>query len=343
MQGSKPVALMDPAPRTVELIFTPEDYRELAAIVDIRPKGDAKPTAAEIDSILQEATFVIGQTDLPRERLEGAPRLKAVFNVEGNFLPNIDYPVCFARGIHILSTSPVFAQSVAEIGLAFALDLARGVTHAHMGFRDRVEQYGMQSNEGAFLLRRQRVGIVGFGALGRALRALLVPFGCEVGVYDPWLPDRLVRSHDCEPESLEDLLARSRIVFLTASVTSENAQFIGREQIAVMAEDSVLILLSRAGIVDFDAMVEAAAHGHIRAATDVFPEEPLGRDHRARSVPNLLLSGHRAGALTENFKEMGSLVLADVKQILRDLPPRSCQRAEQETVGRMRSKPVGIN
>ena len=67
-------------------------------------------------------------TDLPRERLVRAQKLRAIFNVEGNFLPNIDYDYCFSHGIRVLIASPAFAVSVAEMALAFALDLARGVS-----------------------------------------------------------------------------------------------------------------------------------------------------------------------------------------------------------------------
>ncbi len=340
MAKAKAVALMDPAPRTIDDIFRSEDYRELGGMVNLKPGGGRGPTSAEVDAILPEATFVIGQTPLPRDRLDRAPKLRAVFNVEGNFLPNIDYEECFRRGIHVLCTSPVFAQPVAEIGLAMALDLARRITDEHMAFRNGKERYGLEGNRDVFLLREQAVGIIGFGRLGRALHALLGPFRCQVRVYDPWLSDRVVSESGCTPSTLDELLSSSRVVFVTASVTSENASFLGARQFRMMPRDSLLILLSRAGIVDFDAMIKAAASGHIRVATDVFPDEPLPAGHAARFAPNVLLSAHRAGALDAVLRDMGSLVVNDMSLLLRGLPPVSCQRAERETVGRMRSKPV---
>jgi phosphoglycerate dehydrogenase-like enzyme len=340
MANAKPVALMDPAPRTADLIFRTEDLRGLSGLVELRPGDGHAPAPAEVDAILPEAMFVIGQTPLPRERLDKAPKLRAVFNVEGNFLPNVDYEECFRRGIHVLSTSPVFAQPVAEIGLGLALDLARRITDEHMAFRSGKERYGLEGNRDVLLLRGQAVGIIGFGMLGRALRALLEPFRCQLRVFDPWLSPRVVRESGCVPSTLEELLSGSRVVFVTASVTSDNANFLGADQFRMMPRDGLLILLSRAGVVDFDAMIASAASGHIRVATDVFPDEPLPAGHKARSAPNVLLSAHRAGALDSAFKEMGSLVLNDVGLVIRGLPPLSCQRAERETVGRMRSKPV---
>src|SRR6056297_1935227 len=127
----KPIALLDPAPRTMELMFRPETMEELQSLVELRPGPDSstyqRPTAAEIDAILPDAAYVIGQTALPRDRLERAPQLKAIINVEGNFFPNVDYEYCFSHHIHVLSISPVFARAVAELGLGLALSLARQI------------------------------------------------------------------------------------------------------------------------------------------------------------------------------------------------------------------------
>ncbi len=336
----KPVALVDPDPRDIRMIFLPEDLKDLQAAVELRPADwSRKPTASQIDEILKDATFVIGQTELGIERLGRARNLRAIFNVEGNFLPTIDYDECFRRGIHVLSVAPVFSRPVAEMGLGLCLDLARGITDSHMDFVAGKEKYG-RAGSPAFLLGGSDVGIVGFGGLGRALRSLLEPFHCTLRVFDPWLPVRTIRQAGCLPCELDELLAVSKVVFVTAAATTENEGFLGGRHFHLMKEGSLFILLSRASVVDFPAMLEAAAAGRIRVATDVFPEEPLAKDHPARSTANLLLSPHRAGSVREALFEMGSLVLADITQILRGLPPSACLRAERETVARMRSKPV---
>ena len=104
-----------------------------------------------------------------------------------------------------------------------------------------------------------------------------------------------------------------------------------------------LVLLSRAGVVDFEALMAAVRSGHILAASDVFPEEPLALDHPVRSLEGMVLSAHRAGALDIAFKRMGRMVLEDMDLMRRGLPPLACRRAERETVARMRSKPVTKN
>ena len=86
------------------------------------------PTVSKIVAEhIGEASFIIGQPDLPRQILQQAKKLKAIFNVETNFLDNMDYEYCFSHGIHVLTTGRVFAAPVAEIGLGLALSLERNI------------------------------------------------------------------------------------------------------------------------------------------------------------------------------------------------------------------------
>ena len=336
----KPRIIVDPQPRTMDLIFDQETHRRLAALGEIS-LYDAGPMPAEmLEQALPEAEIIIGQTDLPRERLEKAPKLRAIFNVEGNYLPNIDYEFCFSRQIRVLNASPAFAVAVAEMALALGLDLARGVSLSDRSFRERNEEYGFQSNRDSFLFTGCRVGIIGFGDLGRAFRPLIRPFHCSVKAYDPWLTERELLQNDCTPASLEEVLSSSDAVFVFASVTSENQSFLGAREFALIRPGGIFVLMSRAGVVDFDALTFAAQSGRLKVATDVFPEEPFAKDHPIRELPNVLLSAHRSGGIQEAFYEIGRMVLADVELLLRGLPPRTCRVAQPETVSRFRSKPV---
>ncbi len=139
------------------------------------------------------------------------------------------------------------------------------------------------------------------------------------------------------------MLAGSDFVFVMAAVTSENHGFLGADAFAAMRPGAAFILLSRADVVDFDALLDAVQRGHIRAATDVWPEEPMPADHRARGLTGLIRSAHRAGAMDVAFKQMGDMVLEDMALMDKGLPPMRCKRAERETAQRMRSKPVDKN
>jgi phosphoglycerate dehydrogenase-like enzyme len=343
MNAHKPLLLIDPLPRTVSMCFDDRAKERLVGLGRLVMHESSRMPAAMVEEHLAEVEVLIGQTDMPAERLERAKKLRAIINIEGNFLPNIDYATCFRRGIWVLNASPVFAQTVAEMALGMMLDLARGISAADRAFREGREVYGLESNAESFLIRGQPVGLIGFGDLGRAFRRLLVPFACPVKAYDPWLPDLLIRDHDCMPAGLDEVLETSRIIAVFAAVTTDNRAMLGREQLERICRGSLFLLMSRAAVVDFEALVDCVGQGRFKASTDVFPEEPWPADHRIRKLDGMLLSAHRAGALDEVFKRIGELVLADLALILRGLPPVMCKRAEPETVARLRSMPVQVS
>ncbi|HEY0790916.1 MAG TPA: hydroxyacid dehydrogenase [Chthoniobacterales bacterium] len=336
--------LVDPQPRTLDMIFDAEGRSRLSALAAQLTVYDSGPMPVEmLERALPDADILIGQTDLPRARLQGASKLRAIFNVEGNFLPNVDYAYCFSHGIRVLVASPAFATAVAEMALAMGLDLARGVSRNDRAFRQRTEEYGLVSNRDSFLFTGCRVGLIGFGDLARAFRPLVRPFRCPVKAFDPWLPAREILQNDCTPAGLDEVLSTSDAVFVFASVTSENQGFLGERELALIRPGGLFVLMSRAGVVDFDALTRAALSGHLKVATDVFPEEPFVKDHPIRDLPNVLLSAHRSGGMQEAFFEIGRMVLADLELLARGLPPLTCRVAQPETVSRLRSKAVAVS
>ncbi|CAH2397541.1 hydroxyacid dehydrogenase [Mesorhizobium ventifaucium] len=337
-----PLVISAPEPRTLDLIFTPEAlarFRARYRIVETSPEG----VVGLPHDVLAEARYIVGQPPIAPETLERMTALRCVFNVESNLINNMPYETLFSRGIHVVTTGLVFAEPVAELGLAMALNLARDIVDADLAFRQGKELWGGDGNRTARLLFGADVGIIGFGDLGRALNRLLSGFRTRTKVFDPWLPPSILIENGVEPASLDTVLSSSDFVFVVASVTSENQGFLGPEAFARMRKGAAFILLSRAGVVDFPALMDAVRSGHIVAASDVFPQEPLAQDHPVRTLPGFLRSAHRAGALDIAFKRMGDMVLEDMDLIDRGLPPMRSKRAERETVSRMRSKPVDKN
>ena len=333
--------LLDPHPRPVDLIFSPGDKARLERLARVIWHDGSPAPDEHVEKYLPEAVAIIGQTPMPRERLERAPRLRLIANVESNFLPNVDYEECHRRNVHVVATGPVFAQPVAEMALGMALSAARRIHEADAAVRRGNESlYGEADNHDSFLLHGKTLGLLGCGNLGRALLPLLRPFSRDIIAHDPWLHPNVLREMGFEPVGFDELFARSRVLFVLAATTTENQGAIGPQQFSAMTPGSVFVLVSRAGVVDFDAMLNAAESGHIRVAVDVFPNEPIPAGDRARRTPNTLLSAHRAGNIPEIWPRMGAMVVDDLELVLRGLPPQRCQRAAPETVTRLRSKPI---
>ncbi len=343
MPGSEsPLVISAPYPRTLELIFSAEAMTRLTAkycVVEANPDD----IAGLGENCLSQVRYIIGQPPLSKTELDRMPELRCILNVESNLIDNMPYDILFQRGIHVVTTGRVFAEPVAEMGLAMALNLARGIVDADLDFREGRELWGGDGNASARVITGSEIGIIGFGDLGRALNRILSGFRVCIKVFDPWLPPSVLLENSVQPASLEELLATSDFVFVVASVTSDNQGFLGAKEFASMKQGAAFILLSRAEVVDFDALLDAVASGHIVAASDVFPQEPLPPDHRVRKLDGFLRSAHRAGALASAFRLMGDMVLEDMDLMDRGLPPLRCKRAERETVSRMRSKPVTKN
>jgi phosphoglycerate dehydrogenase-like enzyme len=340
VNGDRPLVLLHPAPQARDRIFDAGTLRQLRArfdVVDFEAQG---PDDAAFDDLLPRAFAVVGQPDLPTERLERAVSLRVVVNVEGNFFPNVDYPTAFRRGIRVLGCGPAYADAVAEMALGLALDRARGISREDRAFRRGREQYVAAGTADSVLLRRSAIGLIGFGNLGRALHRLLVGFDPVIRVYDPWLPAAILRDQGLLAASLEEVLSTSRFVFVLAAVTDTNQHLLGPDELDLLLPGARLVLVSRAAVVDFPALIERVAAGRFLAGVDVWPEEPLAADHPARRLEGMVLSPHRAGGIPQAFFSIGEMVLDDLDLIARGLPPARLQVAAPELVGRYRNKPV---
>ena len=316
-----PTILVDPQPRTLDACSTPRRGR------GSRRSGDSSCTKAGPDARRDrrgppaDTVAILGQTDLDAERLARAPALRAVVNVEGNFLPNVDYEACFARGIHVLVASPAFAPAVAEAALGMAIDLARGISAADRAMRAGTETYGLEANRGCFLLAGSDVGVVGLGDLGRELLRLLAPFGCRVRAYDPWLPELAIRAAGAEPADLDELLAprawsssspRPRRTTRRCSAPRARAAA-GRRRVPA-DEPRRRRRLRRAR----SSSPPPGACGPRSTCCRASPCRPTIRHAR---VEGLLLSPHRTGGMPEAFQAIGRLAVADLELVLRGLPP----------------------
>src|SRR4029079_11956419 len=178
-------------------------------IVETTPDGVATLPA----DVLAEARYIVGQPPITPQTLETMKALRCVFKLETNLLNNMPYETLFARGIHVVTTGLVFAEPVAELGLAMALNLARNIVDADLAFRKGEELWGGDGNLTARLLSGADVGIIGFGDLGRALNRLLSGFRTRTKVFDPWLPPSILIDNGVEPASLDEVLAASAPAF----------------------------------------------------------------------------------------------------------------------------------
>ena len=338
----KSIVILDPFPRTLDLMFSKEKLKILKSKYKTitAPKKNKKHF---YEKNINRATFIMGQPDLNKKLLIKATKLKAIINVESNFMNNVDYDYCFKKGIHVIATSPVFSKPVAEIALGMTLSLLRNIHNAHFDFLKGKEKYGLESNLKASLLSEKKIGLMGFGDLGKSLYPLLLPFTKDINVYDPWVPKKIIQKLGFKSISLNQMFRSCEIIYILAAVTTKNKNFIDKKLLNQIKPNSLFILMSRAAVVNFKDLIKRVKKGDIFVATDVFPDEPVKKKDPIRKVKNILFSAHRAGALKSAFFDMGNIVLKDMDLISKNLQPKHCKKAERKTVGLLISKPVACN
>jgi len=312
-------------------IFSASDQRRLAETVDVVWGRDDPMPIDVFREELPEAFAIVSGGWRYGSVLDAAPGLRAILTVSGGWPPEVEYLKCRERGVRVLSAAPAFASAVAELALGLALSCARDIVRGDRDIRTGGERW-LAAADGlhTFTLFEKRVGFVGFGNIGRRLRALIEPFHCELCAFDPWLTDAYLIEENVQPTSLEQLLETSRVIFVLAAPTSENQALLSRPLLERIGSDAVLVLVSRAHVVDFDALTELVLAGRFRAAIDVFPSEPLPVDHPIRTAQGAVLSPHRAGLVQEALWEIGARVVDDLVAMVHGLPPRRLQAAEPE-------------
>ncbi len=222
-----------------------------------------------------------------------------------NFLPYVPDGVtlCNAAGVHDASTAE----------LAVALTLASG---RHLDDFARSQPDGRWQPRFGRALADQRVLIIGYGRIGRAIERRLAGF--EVASVTR-VARRPRPGGDGDPPvhaitELPQLLPDADVAIVIAPATPETEGLIGADELALLPDDALLVNVARGVLVDTDALVAETRSGRLRAALDVTDPEPLPAEHPLWQIPNVLISPHVGGASTAFFPRADRLVAAQLRR-----------------------------
>ena len=332
----RPAVVLAPHWRQMSELFSADRETELRRMCDVVWGRDEPIPESVLDAALPDATVLIASAPvISAESLARMSCLKAVIEVSGSFPNTIDYSACSRKGVEVLSCAPGFRSSVAEMGLAMALAAARGLVTEHEAFRKGREGWLKDNPKTDFSLFGAKVGFVGFGQIARELSRLLTPFRPRIRTFDPWLPAGVADRHGVGTCGLEKLASWARCLFVTAVPTTENRGMVSADVLRRMPDHSVVILLSRAHLVDFDALMAEVKSGRLRVAADVFPVEPLAAESPLRRLGNVILSPHRAAAVAGGRHLIGDMIVDDLRALFSGETTRRLARANSHTISRL--------
>jgi len=291
------------------LIPTPLTHLPLIAeIIGTRHEIVSAPGTSEADLVAAVAdadAFVATGMDVTPAVLAAGARLQVVGTPQVG-VDRIDLAAATDAGIPVISSQGLAATAVAEFALGLMLSLSRRIAQsdrdlrgpAHWSSRPTYAEPTMRLGRE---VRGSTVGIAGLGMIGAETARLAAAFGCRVLGYDPVVSAEDMAARGAEKR--EDMVALAREVdFLVLHVPLIPAtrHLVDTEVLAAMRSTAFVINVSRGGVVDEAALLDALAQGRIAgAALDVFEDEPLADDSPLLAADGLILTPHIAGVTHE--------------------------------------------
>jgi D-3-phosphoglycerate dehydrogenase len=261
---------------------------------------------ADEDSVIRAAAkadgLIVQYAPITAGVLAALPKLRVISRY-GVGVDTIDVDAAHARGVLVSNVPDYGTEDVSDHAIALALALLRGIPQ--LDRRMRGGDHAIDAVKPLHRLRGRVFGVVGVGRIGAATAGKARALGFEVIAHDPVvdsLPEHL-RGIPLLP--LEDLLCRADVVSLHVPLTAATRHLINADTLSLLRAESVVVNTCRGGVVDTEALADAAACGQILgAALDVVEDEPLRQGHRLYELPNIVLTPHVGWYSEESFTEL---------------------------------------
>lgn len=270
--------------------------------------------ALTLASEARDASVIVVRAPVPAALFNAAGRLRAAIR-HGAGVDMIPIEAATAAGVLVANVPGANARSVAEHAMFGALALARRFRMIDRDLRHDGWLAGRAHADRTHELHGQTLGIVGYGAVGRAVGSIAsAGFGMRV-LAATRRPEYLPAG--VAARTLDALLSESDIVVLCCPLTPETRGLVDRRRLGLMKHGAVLVNVARGAVVDEGALVEALRAGRIGGAVlDVFETQPLAPDHPLLGLDTVMLTPHLAGITQESMERMGIGVAEETARIL---------------------------
>lgn len=244
---------------------------------------------------------------IDREIIEQAPQLKVICSLAVGY-NNIDVEAASERGIVVTNTPDVLTETTADLTFALLLATARRVTDASQSLRK-----GEWKTWSPMQLTGQDVfgstlGIIGLGRIAEAVIKRAKGFDMKIIYHNRTRKREKETELDIEYATLNELLTVSDFVVILIPYSPSVHHLIGKNELALMKKEAILINSARGGLVDEEALYAALINGEIwGAGLDVFEQEPVPTEHPLLKIPNVVTLPHIGSASVKTRLKMGQL------------------------------------
>ncbi len=281
-------------------------------------KADMKGEMSEerlIELLADIDGAIVGVVPVTAHVLESAPRLK-VISMHGVGVDHVDLPAAAKLGIVIANCPGANDQAVADLAIGLMIAIARQIPIADLALRQ--EKWGRYTGSE---LWNKRLGLVGYGRIGRGVAKRALGFDMDVLVFDPYVPADQAGLPGVRFTSLEEVITSADFLSLHAALTNETRSMIGEAQLRNMKPSAFLVNTARGGLVDEAALYQALSQKWIAgAALDVFIEEPPAGSPLL-GLENLVVTPHIGAHTQEAIERMGVMAAQNVVLTLQSGQP----------------------
>jgi phosphoglycerate dehydrogenase-like enzyme len=279
------------------------------ANVTFNDRGETLAGESLIRFLRGHEMAITGLERLDQSVFAAVPELRLVSKY-GVGLDTIDQDAMARHGVRLSWTPGVNRRSVAEMTVAFMIELMHRVPEA-----TRLVNDGAWRQVVGRQLSGRTVGLVGCGNVGKDVVRLLGPYGCRLLANDILDYAGFYREHGVTPVGLSDLLSESDIVSLHVPLDDSTRNMLDRSRLGQLRPGAVVINAARGGLVDEDALKAMLEDGRLAgAAFDVLAVEPP-EDWALARMPNVIVTPHIGGSTDEAILAMGRAAIAGLSAI----------------------------
>lgn len=233
-----------------------------------------------------------GTPCLTRALRREVPGLRVYAHLAGGVRPYVER-ACIEDGLVVSNWGDLAGPFVAEASLAMLLAAMRRLSWFDAGMHGGKRWKDPGFDPPVRSLIGRRVGIHGFGAIGRALAPMLAGLRCRTVAFDPFVPAARMQELGVEAaESAQDLYRSCTAVINLLPDIAATRGLVDRTLLRCLPDGAVYVLTGRAATTDVEALTDEVATGRLLAALDVFPVEPLPLESPLRSLPGAILQPH---------------------------------------------------
>lgn len=269
--------------------------------------------------LIADADYIIaGGVKIPKEYIDAAKKLKMI-QKWGIGVDKIDCEAAAARGIPVYITAGANSIPVAELALGLMFAVNRKIPYVDKSMREG-KWVKSKMRAQCRMIHGKTVGLLGIGNIAKEVAKMLRGFeNTEVLYYDVFrLSPEDEAKYGVSYAPLDELLRRSDIFSVHVPLLPSTRHMIGREQLALMKPDAILINTARGGVVDEEALVEALKTGKLRGAgLDSFEEEPIRPDHELLTLENVVLTAHCGGGVADNVLHVTEHAFSNIAKFSR--------------------------